>query len=453
MPASSRFDPSRTLILIVDDDRTVRALLRRFLQGEGYQVAEAQDGLKAVEILQQLTVDLVILDVIMPGLDGKGVCLWMRDQFPEPPPALIMTAMDYDLEVDQFFEAGAVDYVHKPLKWPVLRNRIKYILKARHSTRQLGLLTQKYGMILDAVDNGISGFDANGRITYVNQAAQLMLGYSAREILGRNCQMVFRIARAGSVSFRENCAPFLHAGRKDLSVHFDEVRMERKDGTTFLAELRSKPVIQEGRLTGGVLVFLDITERQEAAQIIRHMANHDNLTNLPNRNYLEQRLPQAVSLARRQERLLFLLFIDLDRFKPINDRYGHAVGDAVLIEVAQRLSSAMRASDSVCRLGGDEFVILLESAATLHGAIMVAERAIDLLNQPITVNGQTCSIGASIGIAVCPDDSAEADELMRHADQAMYAAKKKGRNCWHLYGDRVGADQARAAKAAEPSRE
>lgn len=434
-PANADTPPP--LILIVDDDVIVRLLLRQFLEGEGFQVAEAVDGISALEILKRKPVDMVILDIVMPGMDGNVVCARIQEMLADPPPVLIMTAMDYDEEVDQVYSAGAVDYVRKPLMWPVLRNRIRYILKAHRASREITLLSKKYEMILDSADNGISGLDREAKITYMNLAGQRMLGYSAEEVLGKDCQEVFRIARPGSATFGENCSPFLQGGRRDAAVRYDEVRMERKDGSTFPADLRATPIIQEDRLTGGVVVFQDITEQQKASQIIRHMANHDALTNLPNRNFLLQRLPQAVSLAKRQSRRLFLLFIDLDRFKPINDEYGHAVGDIVLVQVGKRLTKAMRASDSVCRLGGDEFVILLESAATLNGAIMVAERAIELLNEPIKVKELVCSIGASIGIAIYPDDSEDADVLLRHADQAMYAAKKKGRNCWHLYGDQI----------------
>ena len=433
----SKTDTPLPLILIVDDDVIVRILLRQFLESEGFQVVEAVDGISALETLKRMTVDMVLLDIVMPGMDGNMVCTRIQDLIPDPPPVLIMTAMDYDEEVGLVYSAGAVDYVRKPLMWPVLRNRIRYILKAHRANQEMSLLSKKYEMILDSADNGISGLDREGKISYMNLAGQRMLGYSAEEALGRDCYEVFRFARPGSVPFGENCSPFLNVGKKDTSLRFDEVRMERKDGTTFPADLRVTPIIQEDRLTGGVVVFQDITERQKASQIIRHMANHDALTNLPNRNYLLQRLPQAVSLAKRQSRKLFLLFTDLDRFKPINDEYGHAVGDIVLVQVGKRLTKAMRASDSVCRLGGDEFVILLESAATLNGAIMVAERVIELLNEPIKVKELVCSIGASIGIAIYPDDSEDADVLLRHADQAMYAAKKKGRNCWHLYGDQI----------------
>jgi diguanylate cyclase (GGDEF)-like protein len=163
------------------------------------------------------------------------------------------------------------------------------------------------------------------------------------------------------------------------------------------------------------------------------MANHDSLTSLPNRNYMLKRLPQAISLAKRHHRRIFLLFIDLDRFKPINDTYGHGVGDKVLMQVADRLTSMLRTSDSVCRLGGDEFVILLESTGDLAGARLVARKTIKVLNEPIVVDNHTCHIGASVGISIFPDDAPDAETMLRHGDIAMYRAKEKGRNCWQLY--------------------
>lgn len=444
-------DPPRPLILVVSGERSLHTVLRGFLEGEGFLIMAAEDGASALALLQRQAVDMVLLDLHLSGMSGRELCLTINRQMAEPPPLLVMIERYQDVEAHQLHEAGVADYVRKPPHLPVLLQRIRTLLRAQQTCRALGLLTQKYEMILDTVDSGICGVDCHGLIAYMNQAGRHLLGYTTDELLGRHCQEIFHIALAGSESFEENCFPFLDSDQEDAPAHFNEARMERRDGSTFLAELRSAPLILDGRLTGGVAVFQDITERQKAEQLIRHMANHDALTNLPNRNHLLARLPQAICLARRQERPLFLLFIDLDRFKPVNDLHGHAVGDEVLIQVGKRLKSAVRTADSVCRLGGDEFVILLESASSLHGAIMVAERAIELLNQPVDVHGLCCSIGASIGIAAYPDNAATADELLRHADQAMYEAKKRGRNCWRLYGDQGGGrNAARPFRPAAP---
>ncbi|MDY0389955.1 MAG: diguanylate cyclase [Desulfobulbus oligotrophicus] len=425
---------STPVILIVDDDEVMRMLMRQFLESEGYAVVEAEDGRAALEKLAVQEFDLVILDIAMPGIDGPGVCEHIRSSMADPPPVLMVTALDDEKSIDRSYGAGAVDYIRKPLRWPVLKNRIRYILGSHYAKKELELLSRNYEMILDAAANGICGIDNHGRISYINPAALKMLGYDNDEVLGADCRQIFRISLPGSNDFVEDCCPYFSQVDNMTTICFDEARMLRKDGTSFPADFRSTPILQGQRLIGGVLVFQDVTERQEAAELIRYMANHDPLTNLPNRNYFRRRLPQAISLAKRYNRLLCLLFIDLDRFKPINDQYGHGVGDIVLMQVAERLRTVLRTSDSVCRLGGDEFVILLESTETLEGATLVAQKVIDSLNEPIKAAEHICFIGASIGISVFPDDCQDDDTMLRHADIAMYEAKKRGRNRWHLYG-------------------
>ena len=420
-------------ILIVDDDEVIRMLLRQFLESEEYVVAEAENGHAALEKMGEHSFDLVILDIAMPGIDGPGVCAHIRSSMNDPPPVLMVTALDDEKSIERSYSAGAVDYIRKPLRWPVLKNRIRYILGSHRAKQELELLTKNYEMILDAAANGICGVDGQGAVSYINPAAQLMLGCSSEEVQGRHYRQVFRISVPGGDDFTEDCCPFFHQPELNITTFYDEARMQRKDGTTFPVDFRSTPIRQGQRLVGGVLVFVDVTERQEAQELIRYMANHDSLTNLPNRNYFRRRLPQAISLAKRYDRILCLLFIDLDRFKPINDQFGHGVGDIVLVQVAERLRRTLRTSDSVCRLGGDEFVILLESTETAEGATKVAQKAIELLNEPIEANDHICFIGASIGISIFPNDCGDAETMLRHADIAMYEAKKKGRNCWQIY--------------------
>jgi len=422
------------VILIVDDDEVIRMLLRQFLEGEGYAVIEAEDGPAALDKVAEQSFDLIILDIAMPGIDGPVVCEHIRSSMANPPPILMVTALDDEKSIERSYNAGAVDYIRKPLRWPVLKNRIRYILGSHRAKQELELLSSNYEMILDAAANGICGVDNNGEISYINPAALKMLGYDNDDIKGRSCREVFKISLPGG-EFTEDCCPYLEQHEMDDTVCYDEARMLRKDGSLFPVDFRSTPIRQGARLMGGVLVFQDVTERQEAAELIRYMANHDPLTNLPNRNYFRRRLPQAISLARRYGRILCLLFIDLDRFKPINDQFGHGVGDVVLVQVADRLRGSLRTSDSVCRLGGDEFVILLESTETLEGATLVAQKAIESLNDPIEVGDHICFIGASIGISVFPNDCHDAETMLRHADIAMYDAKKKGRNRWQLYNE------------------
>ncbi len=422
-------------VLVVDDDEVIRLLLRQFLEGEGYGVVEAVDGYQAMDRLARDVYDLVILDIAMPGIDGPKVCEQICRSVANPPPVLMITAFDGDESVDRSFQAGAIDYIRKPIRWVVLKNRIRYIIGSHRSKLELESLTRNYEQILDAAPNGICGLDELHRVSYINPAALEMLKYERAEIIGQPYKNVFRLSKPGTDKFDLDCCPFFNSKQSHKAIHYDEMRLLRKDGSSFPIDFRGTPIVSGDVLEGAVLVFQDITERQRAAELIRYMANHDSLTSLPNRNYFHKRLPQAISLAQRYGRRLFLLFIDLDRFKPVNDTYGHDVGDRVLVEVGQRLNSMLRSSDSMCRLGGDEFVILLESTDSISGTQYVAQKAIDLVNEPIEVKKHVCQVGASIGISICPDDGADAETMLRHADIAMYKAKEKGRNCWVWYKD------------------
>ncbi len=427
------FSEATPRLLIVDDDEVIRVVLRQFLEAEQYLVEELDNGYDALKRIAEVSFDLVILDITMPGIDGPNVCEHISTSLINPPPVLMVTALDDEDNVDRSFNAGAVDYIKKPIRWPVLKNRIRYILGSHRAKLKLELLSKNYEMILDAAANGICGVNACGEISYMNPAGLKMLGYKQEEVLGSPYEKIFQLSPPGEDILAMECCPFFKDSSVQDTTYFKEVRLLRKDQSMFPADFRSTPIIQANFLAGGVLVYEDITERLEAAELIRYMANHDTLTKLPNRNYLRKRLPQAVSLAQRQKRILCLLFIDLDRFKPINDTYGHGVGDRVLVQAAESLRTTLRSSDSVCRLGGDEFVILLESTNTVEGASYVAQKAIDLLNEPIEVDGHICCIGASIGISVYPDDCHDAASMLRHADVAMYQAKRNGRNCWAFY--------------------
>ncbi len=427
------FSGTAPRILIVDDDEVIRVLLRQFLESEHYGVEEVDNGYEALERVRAKQFDLVILDIAMPGIDGPSVCEHISTSLVNPPPVLMVTALDDENTIDRSFNAGAVDYIRKPIRWPVLKNRIRYILGSHRSKLELELLSKNYEMILDAAANGICGVNTEGNINYINPVGLNMLGYTLEEVAGQPYQDIFYLSAPGKDDFNMESCPFFADQNLDETTYFNEIRILRKDGSSFPADFRSTPIIQTNTLVGGVLIFEDITERQEAAELIRYMANHDALTHLPNRNYFKRRLPQAISLAQRHKRILCLLFIDLDRFKPVNDTYGHGIGDMVLVQVANRLRSTLRSSDSVCRLGGDEFVILLESTDTPEGASHVAQKAIELLNEPIEVSRHVCYIGASVGISVYPDDCADAETMLRHADIAMYEAKKNGRNCWAFY--------------------
>ncbi|MGZ8357522.1 MAG: EAL domain-containing protein [Telluria sp.] len=315
--------------------------------------------------------------------------------------------------------------------------------------------------ILDSAVLGIAVID-NGYNLRCNSKMEELFGYGPGEINGLSVQSLYP-DKAGWEMARSETSRNFHSGRVSMS----EYQLVRKDGTTFWARLSGRP-FDLSKVTGrSVWLVDDVTARREAAEAIRrardelevrvlertaelagantllqaeiverrqaearvhHMAYHDSLTGLPNRSLLADRLDRAMLAAQRSDRKLAVMFIDLDRFKTINDSLGHLTGDYLLKEVASRLCRAVRASDTVARLGGDEFVVLVPGIREADECNQVAEKIIDALAAPIPFEGRMLHITPSIGICVYPVDGADVETLMRHADAAMYHAKASGRN-------------------------
>jgi diguanylate cyclase (GGDEF)-like protein/PAS domain S-box-containing protein len=266
----------------------------------------------------------------------------------------------------------------------------------------------------EATNEGIM-FHSNGVINDTNEALQRLLGYSLDELVGR--QLLEFIPEV----WRQTVSDYVKTGREDPY----ETAVIHKDGHEIPVEIVGKTM----PFAGGsyrLAVVRDICARKEAQQRIEFMALHDTLTQLPNRFYLRERLDSILALARRRQGLVAILFIDLDDFKAVNDSLGHHAGDVLLCEIARRLKAAVREADVVSRLGGDEFLIVLTEIASPHNAAIVATNLIEAINSAVAIDGHQVSVSPSIGISVFPQDGDTADDLIRHADAAMYHAKDSG---------------------------
>ena len=277
---------------------------------------------------------------------------------------------------------------------------------------------------LEAVGNGVVITDTSARIEWANTAFETLTGYRPEESLGRRAGELLKSGRQDQPFYSAMWHTIL-AGE----VWRGEVVNRRKDGSFYNEELTIAPVKDEN---GAILRFVgvkhDITKRKQNEERIRHLAQYDVLTDLPNRALLSDRLQQAIAAARRDETGLALILIDLDKFKPINDTLGHDVGDLLLQEVARRIQACIRESDTAARVGGDEFVVLLRSVANASDAKAVAEKIRHALNQPFALAGQSLNISSSTGIALYPEHGSEEIELSKNADVAMYHAKECGRD-------------------------
>ncbi len=274
----------------------------------------------------------------------------------------------------------------------------------------------------------------DGVIEYVNPAFESTTGYSREDIIGTKPNLL-RSGKHEPEFYQHLWETIL---RGDV---FSEVFINaRKDGSIFYEEKHITPIRnQQNKITHFVSTGKDISERMRVQERLHYMAHHDALTKLPNRNLFMDRLRQAMARARWHKRLIAVMFIDLDRFKTINDSLGHSVGDQLLIQLTQRLSSGVRAGDTIARFGGDEFAILLDDIASEKDISQLAKKILDTMITPFVIEGRDLFMTASIGVSIFPNDGEDADTLLRNADVAMYRAKDLGRNNYQFYSNEMSA--------------
>jgi diguanylate cyclase (GGDEF)-like protein/PAS domain S-box-containing protein len=277
--------------------------------------------------------------------------------------------------------------------------------------------------VFEFADEAVIVSDPQNRIVSVNPAFTAITGYLATEVVGRNPRILS--AKTHTKAFYQD----MWAALSDTGHWRGEVTNRKKSGEVFIEWLSIKRVLNaQGQLTHYVALFSDITARKATESRMRHLALHDALTDLPNRALLSERLQQAILRAKRDRSRVGLMYFDLDKFKPINDSYGHEVGDLLLKAVVKRTTDCVRASDTVARIGGDEFAVLLATVDGWQDALGVAEKIRAALNQAFNVADHVLEISASIGLAIFPENGSDEMVLARHADAALYFAKKKGRN-------------------------
>lgn len=421
--------------LIIDDDPDDAFLINEYIEdGLGLDddalivehTPRSDDG---VEALGGKDYDLLILDYRLGAGDGLELLKEIRGRGFDIPVLLLTGQGDEELAV-KALKAGATDYLRKSKLSPeLLASSIRLALELHAADKQRkeansALLREKEftAAILQNSYDGIAALNPNtGEWTFFSPGMERLLGYNERDI--PTIMDWFELAALDE----ESHARMLEHWEKDSSTDEPVERIfpfRHKNG-----EHRWRR-FQTSRMPGGDVIIngQDITESQRAKEKIQHLALHDQLTDLPTRRLFHDRLIHALEQAKRQKTPLALLYVDLDKFKEINDTHGHDAGDAVLIEIAHRLRFGLRASDTVARVGGDEFVIILPELPLREHAVHVAEKIIENLTKPIELAGFSVSVGASVGVAFYPDHGDAHDNLVNNADRAMYDAKNIGGN-------------------------
>ncbi len=547
MPNNPAHPPRRPRLLVVDDEPiNIRTLYQIF--AADHEVFSATSGWKALEHCGLIPPDLILLDVMMPEMDGIEVCRRVKtDPATANIPILFVTAQHEPAEETRALEAGGVDFITKPFNAAVIRARVRTHLALRAQTHLLQRVTAQvpgmvyqfllrpdgtsafpyasngirdiyrvapeavsgdatavftvlhpddypavvasiqesarsgqpwrhryrvrfsdgdirwlqsnamprhepdggclwHGFITDVTadvaveeklrlaasvfahsQEGILITDAGGFIVDVNPGFSRITGYGRDEVLGRSPRMLG--SGHQDAAFYGKMWKALH----ETGAWRGEIWNRNKSGEVY-PELLSISEVKDGtgQISHYIGTFSDITHLKEREIQLERIAHYDPLTNLPNRRLLGDRLRQALAHTRRDGKIMAVCLLDLDHFKPINDSLGHEAGDRVLIEISRRLSACVREQDTVARLGGDEFVLLL-NLAWVEECDAILTRMLCALEVPVDLNGSSASLSASIGVTLFPQDESDAEQLLNHADQAMYRAKQAGRNSYRLF--------------------
>ncbi|PVY79005.1 PAS domain S-box-containing protein/diguanylate cyclase (GGDEF)-like protein [Tamilnaduibacter salinus] len=445
-------------ILIVDDEPRLLKSLCDLLTEQHFAPEQALGGRDACNRLRAEPFDLVLLDLRMPEVDGHDVMAFL-EQHRIDVPVIVISGEASFTSVSRALRRGAQDYLRKPYDPDELLTTVNNVLQKRaleeaHEAVQAQLQRSEelHRYIVNTSPDIVFMLDNEGRLCFVNDKIESLLGYAPSELVGRHFRHLIdeQDIRRGLQALED---PDISAdnprtfelrlktrGSRKPNRHFEitafpigdnPVNMLPSDGVA--GNTRDATIYGSAR---------DVTDRKEAEAFINFQAYHDLLTRLPNRALFQDRLMLAMTQAERKDQKLAVMFLDLDRFKVINDSLGHGMGDRLLQSVTQRLGGCLRGGDTLSRFGGDEFTLLLPDIESREDARRIARKLIDALKAPFQLGEHEVFVGVSIGIALFPESGNSIDELIQAADIAMYHVKASGKDGYRFFSDTMSVDSA-----------
>lgn len=436
-------------LLLVDDEPRLLGSLYELLNDGNYQLTTAASGKEAIEHLSKLQFDLVLLDLRLPDIGGHEIMDFINAH--EIDATVIVLSGDRGIDAAiGALQRGAYGYLRKPYPPAELLKTIGNALDKRHLEMEnrdiswrLECSEKLYRYLVDSSPDIIYTLNVEGKFTFVNDRALQLLGHKPEDLIGKHysaliheddierARYVFNERRIGSRASSNVELRLKHVATQNKNKVFDNTLISIAFNSVGMYSQDEDGNSKEFFGTYGVA--RDITERKRAEQLISYQAYHDTLTDLPNRALFKDRLNLALIQAKRSKNELAVMFVDLDRFKLVNDTLGHIKGDELLKMVALRLKERLREGDTLARLGGDEFTLILPDLRDKKDAAMIADQIVHSLSQPFNLDGTEVHVSASVGIAVCPSDGETVDDLIRHADIAMYKVKGTGKNGHRFY--------------------
>jgi diguanylate cyclase (GGDEF)-like protein/PAS domain S-box-containing protein len=421
-------------LLLIEGDEDYTEVIQKAAASSGRFQMECVSQLSdALERLRRGGIGVILVNLFLA--DSKGFETFERLYLAAPNvPILILTTPNLEVIARKAVKAGARDYLLKTHMYSeTLTDVLNRLIERKNEEDALFVERDRAGVMLDSIGDAVLSMDVSGNVSFLNPVAEAMTGWPRVEAMGRPLGEVLQIIDEDTRKPSRN--PMEQAVQENKTIWMKSNRvLIRRDGFEAAIEDSAAPIHDRGgNVTGAVMVFHDVSEARAMALQLSHLAEHDFLTGLPNRLLLNDRLTQAISLSRRHSGQLAVLFLDLDRFKNINDSLGHDVGDQLLQSVASRLASCVRRSDTISRQGGDEFVILLSELNEAQDAAITATKMLDAVTLPHHIGPHRIQMSASIGVSIYPEDGVTADALTKNADAAMYEAKENGRSNFQFF--------------------
>jgi diguanylate cyclase (GGDEF)-like protein/PAS domain S-box-containing protein len=449
IPPGTEYPPK---VLVIDDDGTLRLLARAALEKAGFEVDEAENGRAALDRVRTHVPDIVLLDVMMPEMDGFDTCAALRT-IPTAAhvPVLMLTGRNDVESIEHAYRVGATDFATKPINYQLLSYRIRYILRGKRTADELRASEARLANAQRIARMGHVEWDVRKRRIHCSSEVFAILGLSEKKEFISDRELLHFVHPRDRRQYAMELARAKQGGGRYSIEH----RIVRKDKTV-------RHIYQEGEMStgpnGSVIsaTLQDITERRSMERKVLRIENFDSVTELPNRQLMKRYLAEAIAQANRKSRVVAVMAINVDHFARINDTLGHGAGDAVLRIVANRLMAGTKLCSAMARVGeevrpdgdlvarsaGDEFVVVLTELESLDQATDVARRFMNAMTMPCEVNGSEVTVSVSIGISGFPIDGKSADDVLQHADAALHHAKDEGRNRWAFSSNKISTQVA-----------
>jgi diguanylate cyclase (GGDEF)-like protein/PAS domain S-box-containing protein len=424
-------------IFIIDDEPINTVLLEDTLAGSGVVFA-CNDSENALDLIKELKPDILLLDLEMPKVSGFDLLSHMNEhpQFCDIRIIVITSHSDPKVE-EEALSLGAIDFITKPLNLTLCRmrveNHISIILQdkaIRHTKAELASEKEQLRITLDSIADGVISTDANACITYLNPVAQRLTGWSQITAKGRHIEDVMVLQDATTKNKSIN--PLTVALKENRPVAMAiNTQLVSKQGMEHRVEDSAAPILDKNNnQCGAVMVFQDVSETLALSVQMTYLSHHDQLTALPNRVLLHDRLMQSLARANFNNSKVSLLLLDLDKFKYINDAMGHHIGDEIIAHIGHSLDKFTCNDITVARVGGDEFALVVPHGKRIESIEVLVSQVLEAVGKPFRVGGEEYVLSASLGISVYPDDAQNVEEILRHADSAMYKAKQIAANSY-----------------------